>query len=210
VATGSALLGAGLLAGGDRGALATVILVTGAIAVLYGSRLALPEITWLGGGLVTVGTWLHLVDHHVHVTEPYLVPVSVALLVAGWQGRRNAPISSWVAYGPAVALVGGSALVERLAGGGAAHALVAGMVGLAAVIIGGRQRLIAPLLIGTGLLVGVTVYESLAVTAGVPTWAWLALGGVTLVGVGIGMERAETGPLESGRRVVDVVSEQFS
>lgn len=210
VATGVALLGPGLLAGGDRGALATVIVVTGAIAILYGLRSPLPEITWLGGGLVMVGTWLHLVDHHVHATEPYLVPVAAALLIAGWQGRRTSSISSWVAYGPAVALVGGSALVERLAGGGAAHALVAGTVGLLAVIIGGRQRLIAPLLIGTGLVVAAAVYESLAVTAGVPTWAWLALGGVTLVGVGIGMERAETGPLESGRRVVDVVSEQFS
>jgi hypothetical protein len=54
------------------------------------------------------------------------------------------------------------------------------------------------------------VNESLAVTAGVPTWAWLALGGATLVGVGISMERAETGPFETGRRVVDAVGEQFS
>ena len=83
-------------------------------------------------------------------------------------------------------------------------------MGLAAVIAGGRHRLIAPLLVGTGLLIALTVNESLAVTAGVPTWAWLALGGVTLVGVGISMERAETGPLETGRRVVDVVGEQFS
>jgi hypothetical protein len=210
VANGAALLGAGLLAGSDLPALATVILVVGGTAMFYGLRLRGPELTWLGGFLVAVGTWLHLLDHHVHATEPYLAPVAIALLIAGWQARRSAPISSWVAYGPAVALLGGSALIERVGGGGAGHALVAGAVGLAAVITGGRRRLIAPLLLGTTLVVALTAHESLAVTAGVPTWAWLALGGVTLVGVGIGMERAETGPLETGRRVVDVVSERFS
>jgi hypothetical protein len=33
------------------------------------------------------------------------------------------------------------------------HALVAGVVGLVAVVLGGRERLIAPLVLGTGLLV---------------------------------------------------------
>ncbi len=79
-----------------------------------------------------------------------------------------------------------------------------------AVIVGGQRRLIAPLLLGTALLVALTVHESLAVTAGVPTWGWLALGGVTLIGAGIAMERAESTPLETGRRVVDVVAERFS
>ena len=207
---GISVMTAALLAGNDRAALATVLVVMGATGLFFGLRTRLGEVGWIGGLLLATGTWLHLLDHGVRATEPYLAPVALGLLIAGWQARRSTPISSWVAYGPAVALLGGSALVERLAGGGAPHALVAGGVGLAAVIAGGRHRLIAPLLVGTGLLVALTVNESLAVTAGVPTWAWLALGGVTLVGVGISMERAETGPLETGRRVVDVVGEQFS
>jgi hypothetical protein len=116
----------------------------------------------------------------------------------------------WVAYGPAVALLGGAALAERLDHGAPVHALVAGAVGLLAVVAGGRFRLIAPLVLGTTLLIALTVDESLAVTAGVPTWGWLALGGSILVGSGIAMERAETSPLETGHRVVDAVSERFS
>ena len=54
-----------------------------------------------------------------------------------------------------------------------------------------------------------TLNESLVVTRAVPTWGWLALGGTVLVGAGIAMERAETGPVESGRRLVDVVSERY-
>lgn len=147
--------------------------------------------------------------------EPYLAPVALALAVTGWQVRRSTavgsgPVSSWVAYGPAIALLGGAALLEPLHDGAPAHALVAGLLGLVAVVGGGRHRLIAPLVLGTGLLVALTVNESLAVTAGVPTWGWLALGGTVLVASGIAMERAETRPVETGRRVVDAVSERFS
>ena len=63
--------------------------------------------------------------------------------------------------------------------------------------------------LGTALLVGLTVHESLAVTRQVPTWGWLALGGSVLVAAGIVMERRDTGPMESGRRLVDVVGTRF-
>jgi len=207
---GAAIVGAALLASTDRGALATVVLVLGATVVVYGLRFRRTEVMAFGGALITVGVWLHLIDHHITATEPYLAPVALALVITGWQARRSTPISSWVAYGPAVALLGGAALAERLHGGAPIHALVAGVVGLAAVVAGGRFRLIAPLVLGTGLLVALTVNESLAVTAGVPTWGWLALGGTVLVASGIAMERAETSPIETGRRVVDAVGERFT
>ena len=66
-----------------------------------------------------------------------------------------------------------------------------------------------PLLLGTGLLVALTAHETTAVTAGVPTWAWLAAGGTLLVGAGLAMEHHELGPVETGRRLVDVVHEHF-
>ena len=114
-----------------------------------------------------------------------------------------------MAYGPAIILLGGSALYERLAGGGGVHALVAGAVAVLAVIVGGSQRLAAPLLLGTALLVGLTAHESLSVTRQVPTWGWLALGGSMLVAAGIAMERRDTNPMETGRRLVDVVGTRF-
>ena len=198
------------IAGPDRSTLATLLIVLGGLGIAWAVRLATPDIAVLGGFIATVGIWLHLVDHGVRVSEPYLAPVAAGLLVAGWWWRRTQPLSSWVAYGPALALFGGAALVERAAGGGVGHALVAGVVGLVAVVVGGQRRLIAPLFLGTALLVGVTVHESLAVTAGVPTWAWLGLGGTVLVAAGIVMERTDHGPVETGRRVLDVVAERFS
>ena len=53
------------------------------------------------------------------------------------------------------------------------------------------------------------MHESLSVTRQVPTWGWLALGGSALVAAGIIMERRDTNPIETGRRVVDVVSTRF-
>jgi hypothetical protein len=121
------------------------------------------------------------------------------------------PPSSWVAYAPAIVLLGGAALVERIAGGGGVHALVAGAVGMAAVAVGGGRRLAGPLVTGTAVLVAVTVHESLGTLATVPTWGWLAAGGSVLLATGVALERrGGAGPFEAGRRLVDVVGERFS
>jgi hypothetical protein len=77
-------------------------------------------------------------------------------------------------------------------------------------VAGGQGRLAGPLLIGTALLVGLVGYETLFITAALPTWIWLATGGAALVGAGVAMERNETGPIETGRRLVDVVNERYS
>lgn len=55
-----------------------------------------------------------------------------------------------------------------------------------------------------------TVLESLTTLAGVPTWAWLAAGGATLLCAGVALERSATSPVEAGRRLVDVVDDRFS
>ncbi len=195
------------LAGGEPVALADALLVVGGAAGIAGTALRRPDIAFTGGVAVTLGTWGRLVEAEVSISEPYLVPVAALLLVAGWGARRTA--GSWVTTAPAVALLGGAALSERLAGGGGGHALLAGAVGVAAVAAGGTWRLAAPLVIGTGLLAALAVHESIGVTASVPTWAWLALGGSALLGAGVLLERAQLGPLESGRRLVDVVQERF-
>ena len=164
----------------------------------------------LGAGLVvTGGWWLRLADAGVDVSEPYLVPVTAVLLLAALRARAEGT-SSWIAYGPAIALLGGSALSERVAGGAGWHSLVAGSVAIVAVVAGGQRRLAAPLVLGTALLVALVGYETLAVTAALPTWVWLALGGTALVGAGVAMERHEIGPIETGRRLVDVVNERYS
>jgi hypothetical protein len=59
-------------------------------------------------------------------------------------------------------------------------------------------------------VVAVTVHETLGVTSGIETWMWLAAGGVILLAAGVAMERRGVGPVESGRRLVEVVNERFT
>lgn len=210
VATGSGL-GLGLLgASGDPSTFANALLVAGGLVLGTGVATRRADVGHVGGVLCTLAIALHLHTAGIQDAEPYVAPVSAQLLVAGWSARRRHPATtSWAAYVPAVALLGGVALLERMSGGAGWHALVAGAVGTAAVAAGGWRRLAGPMLVGTGLLVAVTVHESLGALAGVPTWAWLTLGGSVLLALGIALERTDTSPVEAGRRIVDVVAERF-
>ncbi len=216
LAAAGAGLGLGAVAAaGDPAAFSTVLLITGGLLIAAGLVSGRVLTGHAGGVLIALGIGGHLVTAGVGAPEPYVLPVAAQLVVAGAQARRRrasgpSPISSWVAYGPAIALLGGVALAERLGGGSGWHALVVGAVGVAAVATGGMWRLAGPLVLGTGLLVAVTAHESLTALAGVPTWAWLAAGGGFLLATGVALERSDTSPVEAGRRVVDILSERFA
>ena len=205
-------LAAGLvLAAGDPQRLAECLLVVGGLAVGAGILARNGLVGHLGGAVATAGLALHLTLDGVTANEPVAAAVALQLVVAGWQQRRRAAApSSWLAYGPAIGLLGAVALAERLAGGPAWHSLVAGSVGVAAVAAGGWRRLAGPLFLGTGLVATVAVLESLSTLAGIPTWAWLAAGGSTLLVTGVALERSATAPVEAGRRLVDVIGQRFS
>ncbi len=212
LATAASSLALGLpMAAVDPVRFAETVILSGGLLVAAGITLRHSLVAHLGGVVATIGVALHLVADGVGVTEPYLVPVALQLAIAGWQLRRRTEeaISSWIAFGPSIGMLGGAALVERIDGGDAWHALLAGAVGVVAVAAGGWKRLAGPLFLGTALVGSVTVLESLHTLAGVPTWAWLAAGGATLLATGIGLERAATSPAEAGRRLVDVVAERF-
>lgn len=202
--------GSGLmLASASATTFADAVMVTSGLGLAIAIERGRLDGVYLAGIGVTGGLWLRLAEAEVGASEPYLAPVAALLLIAGLRAR-SVGTSSWIAYGPVVGLLGGSALAERIAGGGGWHALFAGAVGVVAVALGGQRRLAAPLFLGTGLLVALAGYETLAITAGLPTWTWLALGGSTLLGAGVAMERHDLGPIETGRRLVDVVDERFA
>jgi hypothetical protein len=231
LSTQCAGFGLGLtLVSNDPASIMTLLIVLGGLlmvtAIVERSTLA-AALGWL---CISGGTWGHLALSEVHALDAYALPVGVGLLAMGFLSRRQlvsavtegiaggpggtsgtaAGVSSWVAYGPSIVVVGGAAFLERLDGGGGVHALLAGVVAVIAVAVGGYRRLAGPLVLGTGLLVALTVHESLTVTAQVPTWGWLALGGTALVGAGVAMERAEVSPRETGQRIVDTVRTRFS
>lgn len=204
--TGFGLVGASL----DERLFSDAIVIVGAMVIAAGIATRTALVAHVGGLLAIAGVAGHLATESVTAIDAYLVPVAIHLVGAGIHARRTDPaVSSWVAFVPAVALLGGSAVVERLAGGSAWHALAAGAVGGAALVAGGWYRLVGPLFAGTVLLVLVTAVESVALLVGVPTWAWLAAGGSVLLGAGVAIERADQSPVEAGRRVVDVLTERF-
>jgi hypothetical protein len=207
VATAFVLLAVGTaLSAAELATFGTALLVGGGLALGGGLLERRPAVALVGATLLAAGVEAHLAAAEVGLTEAYVAPVAALLLTLGWFTGG----SSWVTDAPAVGLLGGAALLERLIGGGGGHAVLAGAVGVLAVAAGGSGRRAAPLLLGTGLLAVLTVTETLAWTAGVPTWAWLAVAGSVLLGAGIALERAGTSPVEAGHRVVDVLSTRFS
>jgi hypothetical protein len=187
------------------------LIVIGALALALGLVIEHDLIAHIGGAAGTLGIWVVLASSHVQSTEFYLAPVGVQLVIAGIALRADSTRrpSSWVAYGPAIALLAGSGLAERIGGGSGWHSLFAGGVGVLAVAAGGWRRAMAPLLLGTATLVAVVGREALDSGAGVPTWAWLAAGGTALIGAAVAMERNDLSPVEAGRRIVDVVGAHF-
>ena len=209
----NALVAAGCgvaLAAGDRRLTATNLLLVGAAALVAGALLGRRELAAAGAACALPGLWLHLLAADVTMAEPYVLPVAVLGLAGGLLARNDGPLSSWLAYAPPVAILGGASLAERVGGGAAWHGLVAGAVGVVAVALGAHHRLIGPLLVGTVLVVAVSAHETVAVTAEVPTWLWLCTGGAALLGAGVGMERRGLGPVDAGRRVVDVIRSRYS
>lgn len=197
-------------ASGDPSTLANALLITGGLGLAAGLVGGQAAVAHAGGAVCAVAVALHLATAGVQASEPYLAPVAAQLLVAGWTARRRRPdVTSWQAYVPSVVLLGVPALLERMAGGPGWHGLVAGAVATAAVAAGGWWRQAGPLVVGTALVVAVTVHESLGALAGVPTWGWLTLGGTVLLALGVALERSDTSPAEAGRRIVDVVAERF-
>ena len=205
------MVGGLLLAGGDPTAFANALMITGGIGVAASIGLERTDGALVSGVVVTLGLWMRL-DQAAGLRQRAVPGTAWARssVLAGLQARRRGTASSWLAYGPAIALVGGAALMERIDGGSGWHGIVAGAIGVVAVAAGGHRRMAGPLVLGTAILVVLAGYETLAITAGLPTWTWLALGGATLLGTGVAMERHDVGPLETGRRLVDVVAERFT
>jgi hypothetical protein len=199
------------LASVDPATLGPALVVTGALAIATGLVVEHTTVVHLGGLALTLGCWIVLATNDVVIAEAYVVPVALHLLGAGMWSRhtaRPAP-SSWIAYGAAVALLAGTAVAERIGGGSPWHSVFAGAVGVIAVVAGGSRRLVAPMMLGTATLIVVVGRESLDAAAGLPTWAWLAAGGATLIGAAMAMERHDVSPIEAGRRVVDVIGDRF-
>lgn len=170
--------------------------LAGIFAVITGAALIVDRVVHhvkasehLGIGLTTVGSWLLAADAGVTAPEVYIAAPCLALAYLGWNIVRRGG-SSWLGLAPAVGLFTLVALVERLDGGNGWHAVAAGAVAIVATVLGVDRRWAGPSFVGAASLIVVVGVETATYVPAVPLWIWLAIGGVSLVGAGIHLERS--------------------
>ena len=147
--------------------------------------------TIAAGVIETVAWWSMLVATDVTVLEAYTVPVAVAGLVIGFFALRKRPeLSSWIGYGPALVAAFGPSTVAMLPLDSSPwRRLLLGVFALVAVVAGAVRRRQAPFVVGAVVLVLLALHEIFVGWDLLPRWAWFALGGALLVGLGITYER---------------------
>jgi hypothetical protein len=142
-------------------------------------------------GCELLAWWLLLAAAEVALVEAYTLPAAGAALLLGWLARRGRPeLSSWLAYGPALA----AALLPTLAtvlveDGRPLRRLLLGVGALAIVVLGAAARRQSPVVAGGAALTVLALHELVLVWDLLPRWIPLALGGLVLVGLAMSYER---------------------
>jgi hypothetical protein len=165
-------LGVRALRPGERAAVRHVLVVAAASAELTG---------W----------WLLIAAERVATPEAYTLPAAAVALLAGWLGLRSRPgLTSWIAFGPALA----AALLPTLASvlvteGQPVRRLALGLGAVAVLLAGAYARLQAPVVIGGAVLAVVALHELVLFWDLLPRWIPLAVAGLLLVALAMTLER---------------------
>ncbi|MYU31897.1 hypothetical protein GTW52_01945 [Streptomyces sp. SID8358] len=181
-------------------------LVLGLCGVLAAATALRPErrpgAGYLAAGLFVAATWVRLGASGVADPETYTLPVSVVACGVGFLRRRGDPeASSWVAYGPGLAVTLLPSLVTAWPDPHWARPLLLGVAALVVTLVGARRRLQAPLVLGGSVLALDALHELAPHVAQVldalPRWAFPALAGLLLLALGATYEQR----LRDARRV---------
>ncbi|MEV4639611.1 hypothetical protein AB0J80_19870 [Actinoplanes sp. NPDC049548] len=196
-----------LQAAAHGGALVALLLTAGsvryaaAVCTLWGIVLGMRALVRGAGGrrahVVAAaaaevgGWWLLLAAEEVAVVEAYTIPAAGVALLAGGLTRRSVPgVSSWAAYGPALAAALLPTLASVLTGEGEPlRRLLLGLAALAVLLAGTHARLQAPVVAGGTVLALVALHEAVLVWDLLPRWIPLAAAGLLLVGLATTLER---------------------
>ncbi len=181
---------AAIVPGLDTPAHASVmLLVTGTLCLWVALRPGRRVFVWLGlaQGEAALCAWL--ASAGVYAPEPYTVPAAAVLIAAGWwRSRRSPQVSSWITYGPGLALLLLPSLAAVWLLAGWVRPLVLGLAAAGIALAGGRARLLAPLLLGGTVAIldaGHELAPEVWRLAGVvPRWVPIAVIGVILLAVG--------------------------
>ena len=179
-----------------------VWVVLGLQLTTYGAAMRQPTVT-AGGALVTalagvsfvftteLDDWVRKLVEPADVTvgDLWMFLTTAVALAVGWALRRTAGINSWLAYAAGLS-IGGLWLVGVQIERNPVWALPAAVtLGVAAAALGAWRRLAAPLVLGTVITAATTFVAMGSDLRAVPTWTWLAVGGLTLLGVAVLIER---------------------
>ncbi|MFF3565582.1 SCO7613 C-terminal domain-containing membrane protein [Streptomyces sp. NPDC002574] len=172
-------------------ALACTGVVVAAVAALRAERRRLHHVAT---ALFVAALWARLAASGVTTPEAYTAPLTAVAITLGLLARRrDATISSWLAYGPGLAVTLLPSLVTAWGDPGWPRPLLLGAAALAVTLLGAARRLAAPLLLGGAVLALDAVHELAPFIAqalgAVPRWVPLAVAGVLLLALGATYER---------------------
>ncbi|MEU5877146.1 hypothetical protein [Spirillospora sp. NPDC047279] len=188
-------------------ALSLALALAGAPAFAVALRGDRRPAVWAGSALTVMAWWVLLGAGEITAPEPYSLPVSALLLGIGFLHRRGRALSSWVAYGPglAVTLVP-SLMVAWTAEPGAARPLILAAAALVITLVGARARLQAPLILGGAVLVLDVAHQvapyATEVIVRLPGWFPVAVAGLAVLALGATYEHR----LRDLRRLRDAVT----
>jgi hypothetical protein len=181
-----------LTLGGGRTAPAVVWFVWGAALAVRALRRDRRDAYLVAAGVAELAGWCWLMlVHDVGLVEAYSIPAAAVALLAGVRARRRRrELTSWAAYGPALA-AGLLPSLASIAGsdGQYLRRLLLGLAALAILLAGARVRLQAPVVVGGGTLALVALHELALVWDLVPRWIPLAAAGLLLVALAATLER---------------------
>ena len=190
VACGITALAAVALAAADPGWLSWTLAGLALVTLAAALRRDRHRLALAGGLLLSASSWIRLADAGVRDPEPYVLPLAVAALVLGHLRRRAVPAtSSFAAYGAGLTALLLPSLLAAYAGGPLWRPLCLAGVALAAVLLGARGRLRAPLAIGGAVLAVDALLLLAPYAAAMPRWLVLGAAGTLLVAVGATYEQ---------------------
>jgi hypothetical protein len=156
------------------------------------------------GGAALGATWAWLAAADVTVVEAYTLPAAAVALAAGTFGWKVGRARSWLNLGPAVVLALAPTLALAIARNDDGRAIAVGIAALAVLLVGARQQLQAPIVLGAITLVALGVDKIGPQAARIPRWTMLAIAGALLLWVGTTFERRRDDVQRAARRLADL------
>jgi hypothetical protein len=179
-----------LLAVDDPGWLSWTLATDGLLCLAVAIRADRRYVGVAGGLLLSASSWVRLADANVHAPEPYVAPLALAALLFGYLRRRQGPgTGSFEAYGAGLSMALVPSLLKAFGDEDPTRSLLLLVVAAAVVLLGAKDRLQAPLVLGATVIVLDGLHLLAPYASAMPRWTLLAGAGTLLVVVGATYEQ---------------------